>query len=271
MQAFSSFRVWLVYSRSNRNVFIHILNTRYATDILKVIHIEKYYSQPASVGQCFFVPSGKLRLCSHFSNFCPLILCSPSSSFCIFSWVGTNILNFGPKSLGFPKQTHTWCHAAGCVWRSLFGSSLWGPTVSQTMLLGYSKQLDLSGPSLIDEWSWWRKILYLLGYFCRNFFKLHKLWFLDESKFHKSNSPLKFNIDTNNGGLENVSPASNIAWFWVSMLNFRGSLASTAISHQWSLVIAGWRLPTWGSRIHRVGDVLLPGPVEWDRPRSEVA
>ena len=107
-------------------MFIRILNTRYATDRLKVIHIEEYCSQPASVGQCFFVPSGKLRLCSHFSNFCPLILCSPSSSFCIFSWVGTNILNFGPKSLGFPKQTHTGCHAKQVVFGDLCLAHLCG-------------------------------------------------------------------------------------------------------------------------------------------------
>ena len=36
------------------------------------------------------------------------------------------------------------------------------------------------------------------------------------------NTPPKINIDTKNDGLEHVSPASNMASFWVSMLNFTG-------------------------------------------------
>ena len=35
-------------------------------------------------------------------------------------------------------------------------------------------------------------------------------------------TPQKSNIDTKNDGLENVSPASNMASLWVSMLDFRG-------------------------------------------------
>ena len=98
----------------------------------------------------FFIPSGKLRLCSHFSNFCTLILCSPSSFNMFF--LATNKYppkntRSGPKHIGQKTQwnppkkgTTDYCpKTAGCVWRSLFGSSLWGPIVSRTMRLGSKK------------------------------------------------------------------------------------------------------------------------------------
>ena len=46
----------------------------------------------------FFIPSGKLRLCSHFSNFCTLILCS-----CFFLpriYPHKNTTRSGPKNIG---------------------------------------------------------------------------------------------------------------------------------------------------------------------------
>ena len=45
-------------------------------------------------------------------------------------------------------------------------------------------------------------------------------------------TPPKSNIDTTNDGLENVSPASNMASFWVSLLDFRGgTLYSSLLCH----------------------------------------
>ena len=68
----------------------------------------------------------------------------------------------------------------------------------------------------------------------RNFSNSHKFFEINESKFHKSNLPLKCNMDTNNGGLENVSPVSNMASFGVSIVNLKG--VPRIYSHQPSTI-----------------------------------
>ena len=114
--------------------------------------IAKCCSQPASVGQAssFHLESSDFALISAISVRWFFAFHHPSTCFVFVAtnkYPQNNTTRSGPKNIGQktlwnPAKKGTTDHCpktAGCVWRSLFGSSLWGPIVSRTMRLGSKK------------------------------------------------------------------------------------------------------------------------------------